>query len=224
MRRALVRHFRVTKHLTTSEEQLKSDLLKEKTLYELLEVPAQATPSAIRSSYLRLARVFHPDLTGKPSEEFSMITRAYQTLSDPHQRVIYDESLVSDGDYYTVGVGKWRLSLKYVFGSSVLLVLAAFATMEGEGLKEGACPTSFKLKKSGATQVAKTAETPQEDNEIRWAKLKPLSKPIAPASSPKRAIFLPKDDPTPSTHPADPVATAKLPKSRSFSLDNTVKT
>lgn len=225
MRRALVRHFRVTKHMTTSEEQLKSDLLKEKTLYELLEVPAQASPQAIRSSYLRLARLFHPDLTGKPSEEFSLITRAYQTLSDPSQRVIYDDSLVSDRDYYTVGVGRWRIKLKYLFGASVSIVLAALAMKDSEELTEVSCPTSFKLRKSGASDVSAPLEVSQEDKEIRWAKAKPAPRPVSLSTGPKRSIFLPKDESTP-TQSAEPVSPVKLPKSRSFSLDghNTVKT
>ena len=223
MRRALVRYFRVTKHMTTSEEQLKSDLLKEKTLYELLEVPTNATPHVIRSSYLRLARVFHPDLTGKPSEEFSMITRAYQTLSDPHQRIIYDDSLVSDRDYYTVGVGKWRFKLKYLFGISVSLVLAALAVKDPEDITVD-CPTSFKLKKSGATDTSTPLETPKEDKEIRWMKVKPVSKPMPLPTESKRVIFQPKEEPV-TTQPVEPVLPVKLPKSRSFSLDHsTVKT
>lgn len=223
MRRLLVRSFRVSKHLTTSEEELKAALLKEKTYYELLEVPSTASPQTIRHAYLRLTRVLHPDLTGQPSDEFSSITRAYQTLSDPHQRVIYDESLVPDQHYYTVGVGKWRVKLTHLLGTSILAILGGLALGENTNTEEN-CPTSFKLRKTGASEDLPIVEKPAEDKEIRWAKVKSSSKPLSlPSDSAKTGIFQGKTDSPEATQSKDTVSTVKLPKTRSFSLDSNSK-
>src|SRR5687768_10817414 len=62
-------------------------------LYELLGLPHGATLSDIKRTYKRLARKYHPDINpGDHAAEarFREITRAYETLSDPDQRLRYD--------------------------------------------------------------------------------------------------------------------------------------
>ncbi|HVG21840.1 MAG TPA: DnaJ domain-containing protein, partial [Blastocatellia bacterium] len=70
--------------------------------YEILGVTRQATTGDIKAAYYQLAKKFHPDrhrntehgdLRSKLEALLSLITQAYDTLSDPPQRAAYDERL-----------------------------------------------------------------------------------------------------------------------------------
>jgi curved DNA-binding protein CbpA len=72
------------------------------THYELLGVPRDATPEKIAEAYFERSRLFHPDLRhredlGKFEKElvavFERMKAAYEDLSDPDRRVLYDQSL-----------------------------------------------------------------------------------------------------------------------------------
>jgi curved DNA-binding protein len=60
--------------------------------YALLGIPRTATAEDIKSAYRRLAQRLHPDVSADPAaaERFIEITRAYQVLRDPDQRVRYE--------------------------------------------------------------------------------------------------------------------------------------
>ena len=67
-------------------------------LYELLGLPRGATLIDIKRSYRRLARKYHPDINpGDHDAEarFKEITRAYETLSDPERRLLYDNGALA---------------------------------------------------------------------------------------------------------------------------------
>src|ERR1035438_9463047 len=62
--------------------------------YETLGVERKASVDDIRKAYRKLARKFHPDLNpgDKSSEErFKNIQEAYDVLSDPKKRQMYDQ-------------------------------------------------------------------------------------------------------------------------------------
>ena len=64
--------------------------------YETLQVPEDATASRIKSSYKRLALQHHPDRNPNnplAEENFKQINGAYQVLSDPYMRSVYDAQL-----------------------------------------------------------------------------------------------------------------------------------
>ncbi|ESR65962.1 hypothetical protein WN944_002345 [Citrus x changshan-huyou] len=63
------------------------------SLYEVLRVEPTATISEIKTAYRSLAKVYHPDLSGN-GRDFIEIHNAYETLSDPTARAVYDMSLV----------------------------------------------------------------------------------------------------------------------------------
>lgn len=65
--------------------------------YEILGVPRDASPEEIKRAYRELVQKYHPDkYYGKPeyeemNEKFKKINEAYQVLSDPEKRRMYDQ-------------------------------------------------------------------------------------------------------------------------------------
>ncbi len=65
------------------------------TLYADLGIPKDADLAAVKSAYRRLARQWHPDSCREPgaSEQFMLIQKAYEVLSDDRRRRKYDAGL-----------------------------------------------------------------------------------------------------------------------------------
>lgn len=57
--------------------------------YDILEIPYDSSPELIKSSYKKLARMYHPD-AGGDQDMFYEISQAYQTLIDPIAKQNYD--------------------------------------------------------------------------------------------------------------------------------------
>jgi molecular chaperone DnaJ len=60
--------------------------------YEMLGVSRTADKDEIKRAYRRLARKYHPDVNKEPGaeERFKEINRAYEVLSEPEKRQMYD--------------------------------------------------------------------------------------------------------------------------------------
>ncbi len=64
-----------------------------KDLYKTLGVAENADEAAIKKAYRKLAKEFHPDVTGddkKKTERFKEINEAYDVLGDKKKRAEYD--------------------------------------------------------------------------------------------------------------------------------------
>jgi hypothetical protein len=69
-------------------------------LYGILGLTNRATPNDIKSAYRRLARKFHPDVSQSPDAQarFVKINEAYQILSDPQRRWMYEQGMYADSE------------------------------------------------------------------------------------------------------------------------------
>ena len=76
--------------------------------YDLLGVARNADADTLKRAYRRLARQYHPDVNKDPGAEdkFKEIGRAYEVLSDPEKRQMYD-----------LGGDPLRAKIKLNFGS-----------------------------------------------------------------------------------------------------------
>lgn len=58
--------------------------------YGVLGIEREATAEQIKKAYRRLARQLHPDVNPDEEERFKEVTMAYEVLSDPQKREMYD--------------------------------------------------------------------------------------------------------------------------------------
>jgi len=65
--------------------------VKNRKLYDLLGIAPSASPAEVKFAYRMVAKRHHPDLGGNP-DRFVALTQAYDILSDPGRRQIYDET------------------------------------------------------------------------------------------------------------------------------------
>ncbi len=58
--------------------------------YQVLGVSRDASADEIKKAYRKLARELHPDITHYEGERLKEVTAAYEVLSDPQKRQMYD--------------------------------------------------------------------------------------------------------------------------------------
>jgi Leucine-rich repeat (LRR) protein len=65
------------------------------TYYDILGVASTASEEDIRTAYKNLVKAYHPDVNPAPESEeiIKHLNAAYDTLSDPHKRMLYDLTL-----------------------------------------------------------------------------------------------------------------------------------
>src|SRR5437588_7241750 len=76
--------------------------------YETLKVDRKASSDEIKKSYRRLARKYHPDLNpgDKAAEDrFKKLQEAYDVLSEPKKRQMYDQQGFYSDSGFAAGAG-----------------------------------------------------------------------------------------------------------------------
>ena len=79
--------------------------------YKELGVPRNALKSEIKSAYRLLAKKYHPD-TGGSNEKFLAIQLAWETLSDPQKKIMYDKNLLFQENTESDRHEDWSLEIK----------------------------------------------------------------------------------------------------------------
>jgi molecular chaperone DnaJ len=84
--------------------------------YKVLGVSREATPEEIKRAYRKLARELHPDVNpgAEAGERFKEVTSAYEVLSDPQKREMFDLG----GDPFSSG-GGFNSAAGFGFGDIV---------------------------------------------------------------------------------------------------------
>ncbi|OAY32849.1 chaperone protein dnaJ 20, chloroplastic [Manihot esculenta] len=92
---------------TTTAAAVDNIYTNTQTFYDLLGISEGGTLSEIKKAYKQLARKYHPDVsppgcTAEYTKRFIQVQEAYETLSDPQSRALYDRDIAGGLDLHMI--------------------------------------------------------------------------------------------------------------------------
>lgn len=116
----------------------------DKGLYDILGVAPSSTAAEIKTAYRKLALRYHPDKNAVEGPvRFPQIQRAYEVLSNPQKRKIYDQMGESGLQAFEMSagtippwlfaVGAMILSCLSCSGALLIILFVSFVSMQAEG-------------------------------------------------------------------------------------------
>ena len=93
--------------------------------YAILQVDPRAEPEVIQAAYRRLASKHHPDVNPTPEamERMKLLNAAYEVLTDPVKRQIYDMSRLGTKQQTVAGASTRRRPWWFLVLAVVVLLL-----------------------------------------------------------------------------------------------------
>ncbi|XP_071689736.1 chaperone protein dnaJ 20, chloroplastic-like [Rutidosis leptorrhynchoides] len=103
----------IRKHNITAKATVATAAAIPETLYDLLGISNNGTLSEIKHAYKKMALKYHPDVSPPDRTEeytvrFIRVQDAYETLSDPETRSVYDSCMAKGIQYAFSGKRKTR--------------------------------------------------------------------------------------------------------------------
>lgn len=96
--------------------------------YDVLGLDSKASQEDIKKAYRRLALKYHPDKYHSAEDKFKKINEAYQILSDPEKRILYD-----DVNEFTKNTGSSSMDYMEMLKTLIMVFLS---TMRQKQLKK----------------------------------------------------------------------------------------
>ncbi|CAA2965052.1 Hypothetical predicted protein [Olea europaea subsp. europaea] len=83
-------------------------------LYDVLGIEESGTISDIKKAYKQMARKYHPDVSpsdrvDENTRRFILVKEAYETLSDPNTRALYDHDLAHGLGFKQRSDSDWKM-------------------------------------------------------------------------------------------------------------------
>ncbi|GAA3139677.1 hypothetical protein GCM10020001_072850 [Nonomuraea salmonea] len=158
--------------------------------YATLGVRRDASQDEIKKAYRRLARELHPDVNPDPDtqERFKEITQAYEVLSDPNKRQMYDLGGDPFGGGAGAGAGAGGFGAGFPFSD---IMDAFFGTATGARGGPAHVPAGAATPPSGSSS---TCARRRSARPASWPSTRPCCATSATAPAPR-----PAPTPTPAT-------------------------
>jgi len=67
-----------------------------KNFYKVLGIDQKAGPEKIKRAFRQAAKRYHPDVSPRDEGKFREVQEAYETLSDPKRKALYDQEMLDE--------------------------------------------------------------------------------------------------------------------------------